>query len=206
MSIPILFEFAPTRSNRAKWALEELAIPYESQLVDFTTSEQQSIQHKQVHPLGLVPTLQTELFEMHESVAIVLQLLDEYPEQGFAPPLGSPLRPLYYQWCVFAAAELDHHLFDVMKHTMHLGQDERNSAIAERGKQCVNDRCQMLSAALAGRSYLLGDEFSGADIAIGYDVNWLDYVGMLKDHPRLVQYHALLKQRPAFQKVFMPRG
>ncbi len=206
MTKPILFEFPPTRSNRAKWALEELGIRYESRMVDFMTGEQQSVEHKTVHPLGKVPTLRAELYEMHESVAILLQLLDNYPEKGLAPPTGSPLRAIYYQWCVFSAAELDHILFDVMKHTMHFPQEKRNTEIAERGKLRVDERYEMLSAALNGRDYLLGDNFSGADIAIGYDINWVNYVGMLDSHPRLVEYYALLKERPAFQKVFMPEG
>lgn len=204
MISPTLFEFPPTRSNRAKWALEELDIQYKSQLVDFMTGEQQSAAHKKVHPLGKVPTLRTEFFELHESVAILLQLLDDYPEKGLAPPIGSQLRASYYQWCVFAAAELDHNLDDVMKHTMHLPQDKRNIEIADRATLQVNERCEMLSASLRDRDYLLGDNFSGADIAIGYDVNWLDYVGMLDKHPRLKEYLALLRKRPAFKKVFLP--
>ena len=33
--MPELFEFPPTRSNRAKWALEELGVKYTSRVVDF---------------------------------------------------------------------------------------------------------------------------------------------------------------------------
>ena len=46
----------------------------------------------------------------------------------------------------------------------------------------------MLSSVLAKRDYVLGAEFSGADIAIGYDCNWAEYTGMLGRHPGLVKY------------------
>lgn len=58
MTNPILYEFPPTRSNRVKWVLEEVGIPYDSQIVDFTKLDQQSAGHKQVHPLGHVPAFQ----------------------------------------------------------------------------------------------------------------------------------------------------
>lgn len=83
---------------------------------------------------------------MHESVAIVMQLLDEYPEAEFAPGIGTSERAEYYQWCVFSSAELDPVLFDVMKHTMHLPDDQRVAAIANRARESFYERAVMLSA------------------------------------------------------------
>ena len=87
-----LFEFPPTRSNRAKWALEELGIDYTSRIVDLRRDEHSSPRHRAIHPLGLVPALRTDTYTMFESVAIVMQLLDEYPERRLAPPPGSAQR------------------------------------------------------------------------------------------------------------------
>ena len=202
--MPELFEFPPTRSNRAKWALEELGIRYTSRLVDFMTGEQQSKAHKAVHPLGHVPVYRGDNYLMHESVAIVMQLLDEHAEAGFAPALGTPERAEYYQWCVFSSAELDPVLFDVMKHTMHLPEEKRVPQIAQRAQDSFNEKGEMLSRVLEGRDYLLGEKFSGADIALGYDCNWAEYTGMLSAHPVLAKYYARLQQRPAFQRVFTP--
>ena len=196
------FEFPPTRSNRAKWALEELGIDYTSRIVDFTKGEQRSDVLLEVHALGQVPIYRTERYAMHESVAIVLQLLDEHPHSGLAPPIGSAERALYYQWCVFASAELDHACWDVMKHTMHYPRQRRVAAIAARGRDRVAKRCALLSDQLRDRDFLLGKKFSGADIAIGYSCNWLDYVGMLETFPTLVGYYRRLQERPAFKRVF----
>ena len=197
-----LFEFPPTRSNRAKWALEELGIPYASRRVDFMAGEQQSEAHRAIHPLGHVPAYRTEAYTMHESVAIVLQLLDEHPAAGLAPAPGAPERAAYYQWCVFSCAELDPALFDVMKHTMHLPEAQRVPAIAERGRERFAALGGMLERHLEERDYLLGARFSGADIALGYDCNWAEYTGLIANHPVLVDYYARLQARPAYQKVF----
>ena len=102
-----LYEFPPTRSQRAKWALEELGIAYSSQVVDLQAGQQNSDAYRAIHPLGVVPALKTGAYTMFESVAIVLQLIDEHPEANLAPAPGTPQRAAYYQWCVFAGAELD---------------------------------------------------------------------------------------------------
>ena len=139
---------------------------------------------------------------MHESVAIVLQLLDEHADAGLAPPMGTAERAAYYQWSVFACAELDPNLFDVMKHEMHLPDDQRVPEIAQRGRDRFAARGEILSATLKCQDYLLGSTFSGADIVVGYSCNWAAYTGLIENHPTLVAYYARLQQRPAFQRVF----
>ncbi len=200
--MPKLFEFPPTRSNRAKWALEELHCDYSSEIIDFMKGQQQSEDYKTVHPLGHVPVYQTDHYTMHESVAIVMQLIDEHPDAELAPEPGTPERAEYYQWCVFASSELDPILFDIMKHTMHLPEEKRIRQIAERAQRGFRARADMLSEVLVNRDYLLGSKFSGADIAIGYCCNWAAYTKILPDHPVLVDYYTRLQQRTAFQKVF----
>lgn len=200
--MPEFFEFPPTRSNRAKWALEELGVDYTSRMISFAEGRQRSDDYKAVHPLGLVPAYRTDDYTLLESVAIVLQLLDEHPEKGLAPAPGTAERAAYYQWSVFACAELDPVLSDVMQHTMHLPEDQRVPAIARRGRERFAARGAMLAQALDGRDYLLGARFSGADIALGYSCNWAAYTGQIEDHPTLVAYYARLQARPAFQAVF----
>lgn len=197
-----LYEFPPTRSNRVKWALEELGVDYTSRSVNFMTGEQQSEAHRKIHPLGLVPSYKSDKYLMQESVAILMQVIDEHPESSLAPSPGTAERASYYQWCVFSSAELDHNLYDIMKHTMHLPEAERVPELAERGKQRFSVRAEMLSAALEKQDYLVGSQFSGADIAIGYSCNWAAYTGVIEQHPILVEYYSRLQLRPAFQKVF----
>ena len=202
----VFHEFPPTRSNRAKWALEELGIPYESRRVDFITGAQRTADHLERHPLGHVPVLDGDGYRMHESVAIVMQLIDEHPEAKLAPPLGTPERALYYQWCVFGVAELDPLMAALMKHTKHLPEAERSARIAETALTAFKARAAALSDRVKDRRFLVGDMFTGADIVIGYDLNWADYIGILSDHPILVDYYARLQERPAFGRVFGERA
>ena len=152
--------------------------------------------------LGVVPAYRTSDYTMVESAAIIMQVLDEHLASALAPAPGSPQRAEYYQWCVFGPAELDPALSDVMAHTMHPPDEARVAEIATRGQERFATRAQMLSTALAKRDYLLGANFSGADITIGYCCNWAAYTSLIGDFPVLVDYYARLQARPAFQQVF----
>ena len=135
-----LFEWPPTRSQRAKWALEELGIDYSSHLVDLQNGQQDSDAYRALHPLGVVPALKTADYAMFESVAIVLQLIDEHPAKNLAPAVGTPERASYYQWCVFACAELDPPImmfFDNTKRPLAYMRPpgaQHDAALAERGR------------------------------------------------------------------------
>ncbi len=96
-----LYEFPPTRSQRAKWVLEELGIEYASHIINLPEGQQNSDAYRAIHPLGVVPALKTATYTMFESVAMVLQLIDEHPEKHLAPAVGTPERAHYYQRCVF---------------------------------------------------------------------------------------------------------
>ena len=88
---------------------------------------------------------------------------------------------------------------------VHLPEERRVTAIAERALDSFNEKANMLSRVLSDREHLLCDEFSGADIALGYDCDWAAYTGTIAAHPELLAYDRL-RSRTAFQKVFPGRG
>jgi glutathione S-transferase len=62
-----------------------------------TEGEQDSSAYRDIHPLGVVPALQTDAYTTFESVAIVLQSIDEHSDCGLAPAVGTPAQAYYYQ-------------------------------------------------------------------------------------------------------------
>ena len=203
-----LFEFPPTRSQRAKWALEELGVEYASRPVNLLEGEQNSDAYRLIQPLGVVPALRTGTYTMFESVAIVLQLIDEHPEKNLAPAIGTPERALYYQWSVFACAEVDPALMMYFDNTMRPLESMRppgtlhDADLAERGRCDFALRADILSKALSDREYLLGSDFSGADIIVGHSCFMAAFMGLIGDFPVLAGYYARLQQRPAHQRAY----
>ena len=204
----ILYEFPPTRSNRAKWALEELGVEYEAVKIDLMSGEQNSETYHAIQPLGAVPALRTDSYLMYESVAIVLQLIDENDAENFAPPVGSSERALYYQWCLFAAGELDPAIMMVFDNTMRPLEAMRPAGtpndpnLAEKGRRDFAERATILSKALADSEFLVGDKFSGADIVVGHSCFMATVTGLLDEFPILQTYLDRLKERPAHQRVY----
>lgn len=203
-----LYEWPPVRSQRAKWALEELGIEYVSHLVNMFEGEQHSDAYRAIHPLGVVPALKADTYTMFESVAIVLQLIDEHPEMKLAPAIGTPERALYYQWSVFACAELDPPLMMFFDNTMrpldHMRPPgtQHDPKLAARGSSDFANRAEILSRVLSDRDYLVGSRFSGADILVGHSCFMATHMGLIENHPILETYYKRLQQRPAYQRAY----
>ncbi|HUU25675.1 MAG TPA: glutathione S-transferase family protein [Methyloceanibacter sp.] len=203
-----LYEFPPTRSQRAKWVLEELGIDYSSHIVNLPEGQQDADDYRAIHPLGVVPALKTDSYTMFESVAIVLQLIDEHPEKKLAPAVGTPERASYYQWSVFACAELDPAIMMFFDNTMRPLEAMRppgtmhDAKLAERGRGDFAMRAEILSKVLSERDYLLGASFSGADILVGHSCFMAKFTGLIGDFPALEAYYGRLQQRPAHRRAY----
>ena len=197
-----LYECAPTRSQRAKWALEELGIAYSSHRINLHEGQQNSDAYRAIHPLGVVPALKTDTYTIFESVAIVLQLIDEHPEKKLAPAVGTAERAAYYQWSVFACAELDPAIMLVFDNTMRPPGGQHDAKLAARGRRDFAIRANMLSNVLSDRAYLLGSRFSGADILVGHSCFMATLTGLIGDYPMLETYYGRLRQRPGYQRAY----
>lgn len=151
-----LFYMPRTRSNRVLWALNEIGAPFESSRV--ASEERRSPEHLARHPLGRVPAFELDDGTiMFESAAICLQLGDLYPESGLLPPPGSSERALAYQWVMFGMTELEAPLY------RWIG-DMRDGATASPASERFAEAAEAIAAALAGKTWLLGDQFTVADI------------------------------------------
>lgn len=203
-----LYEWPPVRSQRAKWALEELGINYASRPINLQEGEQNSHAYRAIHPLGVVPALKTDTYTIFESVAIVLQLIDEHPAKNLAPAVGTPERAYYYQWSVFACAELDPPIMTFFDNTMRPLESMRppgachDARLAARGRSDFAARADALSKALSDREYLLGSNFSGADILVGHSCFMATVTGLIGDYPVLEAYYERLKHRPGHQRAY----
>lgn len=139
----------------------------------------------------------------------MLQLIDEHPEKNLAPAVGSPERAHYYQWCVFACAELDPAIMMFFDNTMRPLEHMRppgtrhDTTIAARGRTDFALRASTLCKVLRDRDYLLGSSFSGADILVGHSCFMATLTGLIGDYPILETYYRRLQQRPGHQRAYL---
>jgi glutathione S-transferase len=190
-ALPARLYYMPrTRSSRVLWLLEETGEPYE--LTEITGAQRRSAEHLERHPLGRVPALElSDGTTMFESAAICLQLADLVPAARLIPPLGSPGRALVYQWVVFAVTELEAPLFRWIR---ELGEGVTESAARERFTAAAG----VMESALHGREWLLGADFSVADVMCASVLEGAGSRKLLEAWPGLEAYLRRCASRPAY--------
>jgi glutathione S-transferase len=139
---------------------------------------------------------------MFESGAILEYLTEKYGMGRFAPAIGSPDRGPYLQWVHFAEATALPPIGDVTRHTVLLPEAARIPKVAEDGRVRAINALNVLERALAVRQFLAGNEFSGADIMMGYFLMAARMLGVLGTaHPNVSAYWERLAPRPGLQKA-----
>jgi glutathione S-transferase len=197
-----LYHCPQTRSIRIYWLLEELGVPYELVRLDFTPASLKDPEYLKVNPLGKIPTIQDGDLTMFESGAILEYILEKYGKGRLAPAPGAPARGPFLQWVHFAEATAMPPLADIAQHSLFKPESERLPAVVADARNKLAAVLDVLEKALAGKQYLLGAEFSAADIMMGYSLLLTKWFGLLSDtYPNVVAYLQRLEQRPTLQKV-----
>jgi glutathione S-transferase len=190
-----------TRSHLVRFALEEAALPHEIVLLDASKGEHKSPDYLRVNPLGQLPALRDGEVTICESAAICLHLGDKVGAP-LAPAVGSAQRATYNHWVVFSVATQLIALAKIAMNTKFLPEAARSAAVAEDGRRHWGEVAPVLSQAVAGRRYLLGDTFSMADVMVGGSLWRAGLIGVLEPHPELLAYYRRVSDRPTFQRAF----
>lgn len=195
-----LYGFPGTRTNRVQWLLEEIGLPYEYEKIQVFEGEHKRPPHMARHPHGVVPAADIDGATFIESGAMLLHFADL--KGTLAPPVGTPERMRYYQFVIYASAQLDKPAVEYFFNTTFRAPEDRDHEKAKRAKPVLEAALGFLGRELEGREYLLGDTFSAADVAVGYDLSIMAASGLLTNPPRVQAYFGKLAARPAFEKVF----
>ena len=196
-----LYHSPQSRSTRPRWLLEEIGAPFEVVKLDLSKQEHKTPQYMKIHPHGAVPALLDGDLVLIESAAICAYLADKFPAAHLAPAVGTPERGRYYQWMFYAMATLEPPILQVFMNTVRLPEAERSAQIAEQGRRAFADVAAVLSNALASKPFLLGEQFSAADVMIGSTLAWAQFMGLLEGHPTLIEYVQRQSSRPAIQRA-----
>lgn len=190
-----LYEFGPTRSIRARWILQELAVDFEAVGVNLQAGEHRRAEFLELNPAGKVPVLVDGDLVLTESVAIVLYLAEKYPERGFIP-LDPHVRADAYRWILFAVTELEQPLWRIAKHTAIFREEDRIPADVALARREFLPMAAVLEEHMKGRAYVAGDQVSAADFVIAHTLDWAGEVHLLGECPTLRAYVERMFARP----------
>lgn len=194
-----LYHQPRTRSSRVRWLLGELGVVHDVEHVNVFAGEGRKPEYQKVHPHGYVPALEDDGIVLIESSAICMYLVDRYGKGALAPPPGSKERGKYYEWMVYVPATADPVCETVMFHTVFLPETHRLPQLVDRSKKRWTKTIEpRYRDALSRSKYVLGDEFTAADIMVAHSLAWARLAGMLSDDPVVNRYLEEMATRPAF--------
>jgi glutathione S-transferase len=197
-----LYHSAQSRSVRPRWMLEEIGQPYELVTLSLPAGEHKKPEYLKINPNGTVPTLVDGDLVLYESAAICQYLADKFPDKRLAPAVGTPARALYYQWIHYAMSAIEPPAVTIFLHTMMKPEAERLPVLVDEARTQLAAAIKVIDAALAGREYLLGSQFSAADVMVGSTLNWCQMMGMIgADLANVPGYLTRLAARPAAQSA-----
>lgn len=192
-----IYHVPRTRSVRPIWLCYELELPVDVEFIDFSPKFRHSPEWRAISPAGKVPAMVDGDLAMFESGAMVDYILERYGKGRLQPTLGTPESAAYRQWCWFAEATLVRPLGLIR---LLRAREESIGGLIDEAEAKCRDSLSAVESALSDRPYLLGDEFTAADIMMGYSVAMAQ--PLLGDQsPNLQAYLARLMSREAYQRV-----
>lgn len=189
-----------SRAARTLWAAEELGLQYEHSPISFDGATRKP-EYLQINPNGHVPAVDDDGFIVWESMAINLYLAEKY---GKAPIWPSDVKghAAAYQWSFFGMTECEPHLLAMLMHKMFLPPEQRSDAAIAGAVEAMKAPYGVLEGHLKGRDYLLGKDFTIADLNVAAVLS----LGMMVQldnaaTPTAAAWLGRCMSRPSFQRA-----
>ena len=140
-----------------------------------------------------------------ESVAIIQYILQKYGAAGnLQPSVDSDDYAMYLQWLNFGESTLIQPIVEILVNTMFRSEENRHQYSIDSGTQSFKKIAQALDPVLSQQDYLLGSQFSAADIVNGYTLRLANRLQLLDDSEgieNVCDYFRRLEAREAYQKA-----
>ncbi|ARV58451.1 glutathione S-transferase [Nostocales cyanobacterium HT-58-2] len=181
-----LFGGVRSRASIVQWYLEELGVPYEFVKLDMQAGEHRQPQYLAINPIGKVPAIVDDHFQLWESGAILLYLAEKYGKNTSLEE-----RAQFAQWVLFANATLGPGIF------------------VEANRERETPRLLTpLNDIFERQPFLLGEEFTVADVAVGSILSYIPIMLKLdlSAYPAVLNYIKQISERPAYQRSIGARS
>ena len=190
-----LYHASPSRSSIARWMLEEIGEPYDLHVLSLSKGEQRAPDYLAVNPMGKVPALKHGDTVITEAAAICTYLADEFPQARLNVPVGDPRRGTYLRWLFFAPSCIEPAITD---RAFPRKEEPRRGMLGYGDFDTV---MAVVAAAVEPGPYLMGEQFTAADVVLGSTLRWGMMFGVLPKRPEFVAYVGRLEQRPALKRA-----
>jgi len=195
MATLTLYHAAPSRSSIVRWMLEEVGEPYDIHLLRLANGDQLKPDYLAINPMGKVPALRHGDVVVTEAAAICTYLADAVPRARLSVPIGDPRRGIYLKWLFFGPSCIEPAIID---RASPRKEEARRGMLGYGDFDTVMD---VVAKVVAKGPYLMGEQFTAADVVIGSTLRWGMMFKLIPERPEFAAYIERLKQRPALQRA-----
>lgn len=199
-SLKILGRTSSINVRKVLWTCQELGIDYVREDWGIGFKPTQSAEFLALNPNAQVPVLIDDHGVLWESNTICRYLVSLYQRHDLLPAEPAP-RARVEQWVDWQAIELNRAWGDAFTALVRNNPDGLDAHAIAAAVQVWNDKMGLLEQQLAKTgAYVVGDEFTLADILIGLSVHrWRNTPMERPTYPAVEAYYQRLSQRQGFQ-------
>ena len=190
-----IYGIARTRAFRALWMAKELGLNYEHLPIEIGDAGARTPEFLAINPNGRLPVIVDDGFVLFESLAITLYLAKKHaPGKLYPGSLQGEARA--WQWSLWAVTEVDRGVNIWSLHAVRLPPGERDAGKREEALKVLAAPFKVLDAAVAKQPYLLGGDFTVADLNVAAVVSRAIEMDM-PETPRVADWLRRCFARPA---------
>jgi glutathione S-transferase len=194
-----IYGIARTRAFRALWIAEELGLDYEHIPIEIGPAGARRPDYLAINPNGRLPAIDDDGFHLWESLAITLYLAKKHAPGSLYPatPEGEAKA---WQWSLWSVQEVDRGVNIWSLHAVRLPAEDRDAVRLAEALKVLAPPFAVLESELAKRSFLLGEDFTVADLNVAAVISRAIDMD-LSATPRLAAWLSRCLDRPAARKA-----
>ncbi len=194
-----IYGVVSSRTRRCLWTAEEAGVAYELVKMSFMAGDHRKEAYLRLNPNARVPALEDDGFVLFESAAICLYIARKAPEARLLPEPGTRDAALHDQWMFWTTTELEQALWSMAKHRFALPKEHRIEGMQRTALFEWKRAKDVLAKALEGRSFVVGDHITVADIFVAHTLNWARGFDVPFESDILERYLDAMLARPSFE-------
>jgi len=192
-----------SRSQRILWLLEELGLPYEIKRYQRLPTRLAPPELAAIHPVGKSPVITVEGKTVFESGAIIDYIIRRHAGGRLQPDPATPAYDDYVMWMHYAEGSA---MLPLMLNLYVSRLGAGGAPLHARIESEIANHLGYLDGHLKGRSFLMGDDFTGADVQMSFIGEIAETYGKRAAFAHLDAWVKRLHARPAYQAALEKGG
>ncbi len=195
-----IYGVATSRALRPLWLLEEIGLEYKHIPLDFRGDDLDTDEYRAINPNGRIPAMVDGDLILFESMAINLYIAEKYDNHLFPKDAANQART--NMWSYWVMTEVEHSLLTVLLHSRVIPEEKRDPTRVERNITSLEKPFTVLDQALGNSEYLLGNDFTVADLNVAAVMSWCRPARLKMDQwPNVKVWLEKCVKRPACKKA-----